>query len=305
MIPTETIAINGYSIELSHLDKVFFPKSGLTKRDLVFYYKEIASIALPFYENRPLTMLRCPDGVNNQAFMQKEAPGYLPEWIDQYKITKKDGYVNHILVNKEATFVYLANQACITFHLGLSKIDKIHYPNYLILDIDPSEENALLLKSVIKRIKEVMDYLELQSFIQTTGSRGYHIYIPLQRRHSFKKTHEFAKNFATYLANKYPQEITIEQSKAKRGNRVFIDYARNSYGMNTVGPYSIRAKEGAPIATPLNWEELEDKNLHSQFYHVKNIFKRLKEIKDPWQEMLALEFSLASCQLKLDKLAEP
>jgi bifunctional non-homologous end joining protein LigD len=302
MSASQTITLHSYDIELSRLDKVLFPKSNLTKGDLVSYYKDIALIALPFYANRPLSMLRCPDGIDHQTFMQKEAPSYLPSWIDQNKLSKKGGHVNHILINKAATFVYLANQACITFHLGLSKVDKIHYPSYLVFDIDPSTEDLKLLKTVLKRIKELLDYLDLQSFIQTTGSRGFHIYIPLKRNHTFHKAHDFSKQVATYLANEYAQEITMEQSKAKRDKRVFIDYARNSYGITTVGPYSIRAKEGAPVATPLHWEELNNKDLRSQTFHIKNIFNRLKEIKEPWAGMLKLGFSLDPCQYKLDQL---
>jgi bifunctional non-homologous end joining protein LigD len=302
MSSEKVIQIEGHKIELSNLDKVLFPKSGITKEELVSYYQRIGSMVLPLYENRPLTMQRCPDGIDKQDFIQKEAPDYFPQWIDRYELTKEKGTIKQVLVNTEATLVYLANQACITFHLALSKVDKIRYPTYLIFDLDPSTEDIALLKTVVEYIKELIDYLDLKGFIKTTGSRGFHIYIPLKRDHTFKKVHDFAKFFATYLAQKYPQEITIEQSKAKREKRVLIDYARNSYGLSAVAPYSIRAKEEAPIATPLHWEELKDKNLHSQSYNIKNIFKRLASIKDPWKEMANYHFSLDSARSKLDKL---
>ncbi len=302
MSSENVIKIEGHKIELSHLDKVLFPKSGITKEELVTYYKEMSSMVLPLYENRPLTMQRCPDGIDKQNFIQKEAPDYFPRWIDRYESTKEKGTIKQVLVNKEATMVYLANQACITFHLPLSKVDKIRYPTYLIFDLDPSIDDMVLLKNVVIYIKELIDNIELKGFIKTTGSRGFHIYIPLKREDTFKKVHDFAKMFASYLAQKYPKEITIEQSKAKRGKRVLIDYARNSYGLTAVAPYSIRAKEGAPIATPLDWEELKDKDLHSQSYNIKNIFKRLRSIKDPWSDMAFHHFLLTPAQSNLMEL---
>lgn len=214
------IKMGGYDNEISHLDKVL-PKSGITKGDLINYCKDIASIALPYYENRPLTMERCPNGIQKECFIQKEIPDYFPEWIERTKLAKKEGYIKQVLINNKATMIYLANQACITFHLALSKIDKIHYPSYLIFDLDPSIEDISLLKCVAKRVNELLDYLSLRGFIQTTGSHGFHVYVPLNRELTFEGVHAFAKKCAFYLAQAYPQEITIEQSKEKRGKRIF------------------------------------------------------------------------------------
>lgn len=302
MTSEKTVKIGGHEIELSNLDKVLFPKSGITKGDLISYYEKMSSIILPYYENRPLTMLRCPDGIQHQQFIQKEAPAYFPKWIERYKLVKKESHNTHALVNHKATLVYIANQACITFHLGLSKIDKIDYPSYLIFDLDPSTEDLSLLKRVVGRVKDLIDSLDLRSFLQTTGSHGFHVYVPLKRELTFTKVHHFAKEFATFLAQAYPEEITIEQSKVKRGKRVLIDYARNSFGLNIVAPYSVRAIENAPIATPLEWEELNDKELHPQSYNLKNIFKRLSQKEDPWKQINRHKVSLKEAQLKLDKM---
>lgn len=299
----DIIEIDGYEIEVSNLDKVLFPKSGITKGDLIHYYQGIASLALPLYKNRPLTMQRCPDGIHHQNFMQKEIPDYFPSWIDQIELSKKNGCVRHVLVNKKATFVYLANQACITFHLGLSAVDKIDYPHYLLFDLDPSSEDLSLLKNVAMRVKDLCDSLGLTSFIQTTGSRGFHIYIPLKRELPFEQVHIFAKDFASYLAQQYPDEITIELSKEKRDSKVFIDYVRNAYGLHAVAPYSVRTKENAPIATPLHWDELKKKDLSSQSYTIKNIFKRLAKVDDPWKNILNTQNSLKAGHRKLNDLA--
>jgi bifunctional non-homologous end joining protein LigD len=304
MMSKKVIEIEGHKIECAHLNKILFPKSGIRKNEVISYYEDIAPIALPFYENHPLTMLRCPDGIEGESFIQKSTPSYFPKWIERHKIVLNDTTLTQTLVNNKAIFVYLANQACITFHLGLSKIDKIKYPSYLIFDLDPSSEDIGLLKNVVGYVKTLLEHLNVKAFLQTTGSRGFHIYVPLKREFTFNKTHAFAKKFANYLAHEYPQDITIAQSKKMRGKKVFIDYARNAYGLNNVAPYSLRAKEHAPIATPLHWEELEEKNLTSQSYNIKNIFKRLGQIKDPWAEMLHQEASLKLMQEKLNQLID-
>jgi bifunctional non-homologous end joining protein LigD len=299
---SKSIIIENHTIELTHLNKILFPQTKITKEDIINYYKDIAPYALPLYKDRPLTMLRCPNGIDQQTFMQKEAPSYLPEWIERHKVAKKGGYVTHILMNDQATFVYLANQACISFHLALSTIEKINYPRYLLFDIDPSTPDLVMLKRVLKRVKELLDDIALRGYLQTTGSRGFHVYVPLNREHEFDFVHEFGKKFATVLANEYPYEITIDQSKATRGERVFIDYARNSYGFNVIAPYSVRTKENAPVATPIYWDEIAEKKLASQAYHIKNIFQRLKEGLNPWEELSDMGFSLVKANEKLSKL---
>jgi len=301
----EIVKITGHEIELSHLDKILFPKSEITKGDLINYYKDIAKKALPYYKNRPLTMERAPNGIQKESFIQKEIPDYFPKWIERTKLSKKDGQIEHVLVNNAATLVYVANQACITFHLTLSRADKIHYPSYLIFDLDPSTEDVPLLKEVAKQVNALMEDLGLKGFLQTTGSRGFHIYVPLKRDLTFEKVRGFAKKCAGYLALKYPEEMTIEQSKEKRGKRVLIDYMRNAYGNSAVAPYSVRTKENAPIATPLHWEELENKDLDAQSYHIKNIFKRLSQVKDPWVDMAKHKFSLGKSEELLEKMMKP
>lgn len=302
MSSEEIIKIEGHEIKLSNLNKVLFPKSNITKGELISYYQDMSANILPLYKDHPLTMWRCPDGIQHQQFYQKAISDYFPEWIERFKMPKKDGFTEHVLLNNKATLIYLANQACITFHLNLAKVNKVNYPNYLLFDFDPSVDDLALLKKVVLRVKKLLDYLELVGFLQTTGSRGFHIYVPLKRIHTFSYVHDFAKNIGVYLAKEYPQEITIEQSKAKRGKRVLLDYVRNSYSMNSVAPYSVRAIENAPVATPLHWDELDDKDLNAQSYTLKNIFKRLDQIEDPWKEIHSHKFSLKSAQLKLGEL---
>lgn len=289
---SKIIFVDGHEIELSRLDKVLFPKSGITKKDVISYYEEMSSYILPHYKNRTLTMMRCPEGIEGQQFIQKKIPSYFPEWIKTYTVQTEEDSTPLALVNNKSTLIYLANQACISFHLSLSKIDKFNYPAYLIFDFDPSTPNLKLLKSVVMRTKKLMEELSFIPFLQTTGSKGFHIYIPLKRDVTFEESRAFAHQCANHLAKEHPKEITTEFTKAKRGNKVLIDYARNTYGFNNIAPFSLRPIESAPLATPIHWDELEDEKLTPQSYNLKNIFKRLNKLDDPWKDMSKHHFSI-------------
>lgn len=288
------VKIGGHEVELSHLDKVWFPQSGITKGDVLAYYDDMSSLILPLYKDHALTMLRCPDGIKGEQFMQKNVPDYFPEWIETYTVPKDDGQTKYALVNNKATLLYIANQGCISFHLSLSKVDKFKYPCYLIFDFDPSVPDLKLLKKVVKWTKELMDELGLPAFLQTTGSEGFHIYVPLKREVTNDESLAFAKECGRHLVKEHPHEITIEMKKDKRGDKVFLDYARNARGFNNIGPYSLRPIENAPLATPLHWDELNDKSLHPQSYNLKNIAKRLSTVEDPWKDLLKHPASLKS-----------
>ena len=296
------LKVGGYTIETSNLDKILFPESKITKGEVIEYYENISDYALPYLKDHPLTMLRCPDGINGQQFIQKKVSPYFPQWIDRCEVSSKEGTLQQVIINKKATLVYLANQACITYHLYLSKIDKMQYPSYVIFDIDPSTDDLLALKKVVWHVKKLLDLLELECFLQTSGSKGFHIYVPLKRIFTFQQTHDFAKDAANYLAKEYPNEITVKQSKKDRGNRALIDYARNGYGLSTVAPYSLRAIETAPIATPIHWDELDEKNIGPRTYNIKNIFNRLNQIQDPWADLLNHKLSIDSAIKKLTEL---
>lgn len=281
----ETITIDEHSIALSNLDKVLFPKTDLTKGDLVDYYQRIANVALIYYHERPLTMQRFPDGIEQEGFFQKEVPDYFPEWISRVELKKENGTVKYVIAQNAATLVYLANQGCITPHLSLSRQDKPNHPDRLIFDLDPSDDDFKKVQRAASKLKDLLDALELGSFVQTTGSRGLHVVLPLDRTADFDAAREFAHAFAECLAQNYPEELTVEQRKSKRGDRVFLDYLRNAYGQTAVAPYAVRALEGAPVATPLNWDEVSAADLSPQKYTIKNIFRRLAQTEDPWSEI--------------------
>ena len=229
-------------------------------------------------------MHRFPDGVTEEGFYQKELPDYFPPWVDRVIIKKKEGgTIEQVVCNNAATLVYLANQACITPHVWLSRTDKLNYPDKLVFDLDPPNDNFEPVRAAAFALKDKMKEIGLEPFVMTTGSRGVHVVTPLDCSQDFDTVRTFAERLADSLAQEYPDHLTTEQRKNKRGSRVFLDTLRNSYAQTSVAPYAVRARSGAPIATPLEWEELEDTT--SQSYTIQNISKRLSQKDDPWKSI--------------------
>lgn len=274
---------SNHDIEISNPDKVMFPDTGITKSELVKYYRKISGHILPYLIDRPLTMHNYPDGIESNDFYQKDEPGYFPDWIATIEVKlKKGGKRQMVNCRTEQTLIYLANKAMITPHIWLSSKSDLDKPDKLVFDLDPPEGNFELVQQAAADLKDLFDTLGLSSFVMTTGSKGMHIIIPLDGKSKFDSIHEFAKNIAEYLALNNPEKYTTETRIDKRKNRLFIDYLRNAYGQTMVAPYALRARNGAPVATPLDWNEALNKDMHSRKYNFGNIFRRLASKKDPW-----------------------
>lgn len=271
-------------IGISNPDKLLFPKSRISKYQLADYYRRIGPFALPFYQDRALTMQRFPDGLDAEGFFQKTMPDYFPDWIDHADMPKEGGTITHVVVNKVATLVYLADQACITPHVALSRIDKPDYPDRMVFDLDPSSDDFDDVRLAALALKDLLFDRGWPAFVKTTGSRGLHVEVPLDRSADFDTVRHCAKTIAGQLVEGHDTRFTLAQRKEERGKKVFIDYLRNGYGQTTVAPYGVRAIEGAPVATPLTWDEVEDAALHPQRYTIKNIFRRLGQKSDPWAD---------------------
>ncbi len=281
-------------IELTRPDKVLFPGApALTKRDLVEYYRRIARTMLPHLEGRPVTMQRFPDGIEAEGFFQKEISDYFPDWIPRVAVPKAGGTVTHVLCEDAATLVYLADQACITLHVWLSRADKPRHPDRLIFDLDPPDDDFAPVRAAARLLEALLRDLGLTSYLMTTGSRGLHVVVPLDRRADFDQVRAFARDAAALLAHRHPRELTVEARINKRDGRLFLDTARNAYAQTGVAPYAVRAKRGAPVATPLAWEELGDPRLHARTYRMEDIFRRLEKTGDPWKDIARHGQSLA------------
>ena len=290
-----------YSFEISNEDKVLFPKSGITKGELIDYYQQIADIMVPYVKNRAISMVRYPNGIDHEGFFQKDAGSYFPAWIKTFPLKKQDGGItNYVVINNNATLVYLANQACITPHIWLSRIDKINLPDRLIFDLDPSENDFSNVQKAALILKEVFAKFNITTFVMTTGQAGLHVVIPLKRKYDFDWVRNFAQDVGRYVIRLYPELFTLEIRKEKRGRRIFLDTLRNAFGQTGVAPYAVRPKENAPVAAPLHWNEVSDPTWRSNKYTIRTIFKRIAKIGDPWEDIEKHAVLLTSARKELD-----
>lgn len=300
----QTLQVDGRTVEITRPDKVLFPDGPVTKRDLVDYYRRVADTLLPHVAGRPVSMLRFPDGIEGNRFFQKDAPDYFPDWIHTEEIAKEGGSVTHVVIDDAATLVYLANQACITPHVWLSRVEHLDRPDRMILDLDPPDgsagEDLGRLRRSVRWTRELLQELGLEPFLMTTGSRGFHVVVPLEPEEGFEAVRAFARKAAEALAARHPDRLTVETRKAKRGDRVFVDYLRNGYAQTGVPPYAVRARPGAPVATPVGWDELS--GLEPRRYTVRNLFRRLSQKADPWAEIDYHRTTLGEARERLDGL---
>lgn len=293
-----------YDIDITNRDKMYFPEHKITKGDLIDYYEKISDYLLPYLQDRPLTLSRFPDGIESDGFYQKEVPNHFPEWIEVEEIKKKEGgTIRQVVCNNEATLIYLVNQGTISFHPWLSTTDDINKPNKLVFDLDPPKGNFDLVLKGAKALHSLLENrLDLNTFVMTTGSEGLHVVCPIRARNTFDEVRAFAKNVAQYLVQDQPDAFTVEMRKKDRRDRLLIDYMRNGYGQTSIPPYSVRALKEAGIATPLRWDELNKKGLTSQSYHIKNIFRRLSQTGEIWQNFRQKAKSIDNSIEKLNEL---
>lgn len=280
-------------LEFSKLDKVLFPEDGLTKGDLINYYRDVADVMLPHIKGRPVSLQRFPDGIHGMKFFQKETPDYFPDWIEEVAVEKEptakdpDTEQCQIICDRPETLMYIANQGCITPHTWLSRKPRLHFPDRLIFDFDPSGDDFDFdwVKDGARRMRELLSAMNLPSFVMTTGSRGLHVTVPIKPELDFDEVKPIARKLSEFLATEDPDRFTIEMRKKDRGDRIFVDYLRNEYAQTAVPPYAVRPKPGAPVAVPLRWEELDDPDLHAQQYTVRNVFERLESRGDAWEDI--------------------
>ncbi len=246
-------------VDITHPDKVLFPKSGFTKADLVHYYERAAEPMAPHIVGRPLTLHRFPNGIGQKGFLQKNAPDYFPPEIRRVEIPKQDGtgLTTYPVLTDPGWIPYLANLGTITFHVWTSAVPHLEQPDRLIFDLDPPESEVDLAVPAAGEVRALLHALGLVSAVMTTGSKGYHIVVPVQPELDFEAVSRFAQTVSALLAASHPDLLTDEFRIANRRGRVFVDWLRNRWGQTGVAAWSIRAKEGQPVATPIGWDEIE------------------------------------------------
>lgn len=289
----KTVQIKNY--EISRADKLMYPDAKISKQGLADYFIRVSGHILPHLKDRPLSLKRFPDGIGGESFYQKNAPKNLPDEAGIAELeNKRGGSTRYLVCNNMTTLVYLADLACLTPHIWLSLQDRPKYPDRVIFDLDPGDgdddfnevvEGASLIRALLEKIG-------LKPFVMTTGSRGIHVIVALKREQDYDYVRDFAQQVAGKLAGLYPEFLTTEVRKSERRGRLFLDTARNAYGQTGVMPYAPRAIEDAPIATPLEWDELEQADLGPQKYKIKNIFRRLSQKDDPFRSFNRHTFSL-------------
>lgn len=300
-----SIAAGRRSVEISRPDKVLFPPR-LTKADLARYYEQVAGAMVPHLAGRPVNLERYPDGIDGQRIIQQHASSHFPDWVRRTTVpARRGGQVEHVVVGDPATLVYLAGQACLTFHRWLSRSDRLDRPDLLVVDLDPSVENPAAVRRAALSFGDLLRELGLGPWVMTTGSRGYHVVVPLRRRDDFEAVRGFARQLAKLACRREPRLFTNEQRKAKREGKILIDVMRNAYGQTAVAPYSVRARPKAPVATPLHWEELGDARTRADRWTLSAVPRRIQDGGDPWQDMGRRRYGLAkSRELLGQALAE-
>ena len=296
---SEVVRAGRRRVEISRPAKQLFPAE-VTKLDLARYYESVASVMVPHLTGRPLNLERYPDGIDARRIIQQHASQHFPAWIRRIEVPGRKGPVRHVAANDAAALVYLAGQACITFHRWLSRSDRLDRPDLMVVDLDPSTDDPDRVRRAALIFGGLLRELDLTPWPMTTGSRGYHVVVALQRRADHNAVREFAHGLAELAIRREPTLFTIEQRKAKRGERILIDIMRNAYAHTSVAPYAVRARPNAPVATPLKWEELDDRRIRADTWTLSSIPGRLERAGgDPWREMARGARSLAQARRRL------
>ncbi|MET7290702.1 non-homologous end-joining DNA ligase [Streptomyces griseoloalbus] len=279
-----TVRAGRRTVRIHRPGKVLFPGGGdageYTKGDLVDYHRAVAPFMLPHLRGRPLMLDRRPDGIEGPAFLQKNTPDSYPDWITRAEVAKEGGTVTHTVCDDTATLPHLVDQASITLHRWLSRTDRVDRPDRLVFDLDPPDDDFEAVREAARLLADLLDELNLPSAPMTTGSRGLHVVVPLSGHHDVDDVRAFAREVAGLLAGAHPDRLTTAARKKDRGDRLYLDVQRNGYAQTAVAPYTVRALPGAPVATPLSWDQLDDPDLHARRWTVADAVEQARA--DPW-----------------------
>ncbi|HEY2956914.1 MAG TPA: non-homologous end-joining DNA ligase [Actinomycetota bacterium] len=273
-------------VKISHPDKVLFPDDGITKAELAAYYETVAPVMLPLISGRPVTMQRFPNGIGRGGFLQKQAADYFPDWIERVTAPNRRTrggttreQVTYMVCNHPDDLVYLANQACVTPHVWLSRAPDVYHPDQMVFDLDPASADLRVLRLAAAALHGLLDELGLPSFLKSSGSKGLHVVVPLVPAAETDEVKVFSIAVVEALAARHPEELSTESRIAERHGRLYLDIGRNGYAQTMAAPYAVRAKPGAPVSVPLDWSELDD--FDPGRYRLRGIGERLAR-PDPW-----------------------
>ncbi len=301
---TKIIKINGNELKFTNRNKLYWPEEGFTKGDVIDYYNQVYKYILPYLKDRPESLRRNPNGINGQSFFQKDAGGQAPDWVESIVLysesAKKD--IDYILCNDRATLLYLANLGCIEINPWNSRVGKLEYPDYIVMDLDPSDNNTF--EDVIDAAlatKEVLDKAGAVGYCKTSGASGLHIYIPMAAKYTYDQARDFCKLIAMHVQDMLPDTTTLERSLRKRSDsKIYLDALQNKQGQTLSSVYSLRPKPGATVSAPLEWKEVKY-GLHPSQFHINNILERIEKKGDLFKGVLGKGVDMMKCLKKLDE----
>lgn len=301
---TESVSVGRTTVLLRNPDKVLFDDPGVTKAELADHYRAVAEVMLPHIRGHPLALERFPDGIGAEGFLQKQRPGSAPDWVGHATVDREQGgQITMLVCDDAATLVYLAGQAAVTLHAWPTTSVAPRCPTRMVFDLDPSGDDGFrLVRRSARALHGLLDEIRLPSYVMTTGSRGLHVIVPLSGKDDVDEVRAVARDIADALAARYPDGLTTEVRKQKRRGRLFVDTLRNAYAQHSVAPYSPRPRPGAPVATPLHWDELDDDSLTARSHTLGTIPERLATVDDPWQGMGRHARSLSSVRESVARL---
>jgi bifunctional non-homologous end joining protein LigD len=292
------INIDGHTVHLTNLEKVYWPKEGYKKGDLINYYRQVAPFILPYLEDRPESLHRHPNGIEQKSFFQKNLAQQPPDWVQSIKLRSSKRDINFLLCQDEATLVYMANLGCIEINPWSSRVSALDRPDYVVLDLDPEDLPFDAVVEVALAIRKTLEKAGAEGVCKTSGKRGMHVYLPLGARYDYNQGRQFAEIVARLVNRQLPDLTSVERLPARRRQRVYLDYLQNRRGQTLAAPYSVRPVPGARVSTPLQWKEVK-RGLDPSKFTIQTLPKRLDEVGDLWQPVLGPGIDLAACLQRL------
>jgi bifunctional non-homologous end joining protein LigD len=289
---------------ITHPDKLLFPDDGITKGDLARYYETLAPVILPHLRGRPITMERYPAGINAKGFWQKDVSKGFPAWLERVEVPKKDGVVHHPVVTDLRSLLWITNQNTVTQHVSTSRLPHLHHPDICVFDLDPSNDDWASVRAAAMSLRDLLAEIGLLSWVKTSGSKGFHIVVPVDGKTPTEAVARFASAVGTTFVARAPEQLTQEFSKIDRQGRIYVDVGRNGFSATFAAAYTVRAKPGAPVSAPCTWEEVERGEANPQSFTLRNMPERVSKIGDVWSEMLHRGRSLKRASEKLRVLSK-
>jgi bifunctional non-homologous end joining protein LigD len=270
---------------ITHPEKVLFPEDGITKGDLAAYYEAVAPVMLTHLRGRPVTLERYPSGIGAKGFWQKDVSRGFPAWLERVEVPKKDGVVHHPLANDTRSLLWMANQNAVTLHVWPSRAPTLTHPDLCLFDLDPAADDPATARAATLDVRDLLAELGLRSWVKTSGSKGFHVAVPLDGTDGIEAVASFAHRAGAVLARRHPDRLTQEFLKTDRAGRVLVDTGRNGWSATFAAAYTVRARPGAPVSAPCTWAEVERGNVAPRSVTLRTMLDRLADTGDLWAEL--------------------